>query len=128
MLELSHKKLLAWQKAIQLLPTLYKLCEKFPKEEIYNLSSQMKRAGLSISNNLAEGASRKSKVEKNRFFEIARSSAVEVDNCLCACLVLKYCNEEELMPINNMLLEIFKLTTGLIESNKETSNPIATRY
>ena len=119
MLELSHKKLIAWQKAIQLLPVLYKLCEGLPKAETYNLSSQMKRAGLSISNNLAEGASRKTKAEKNRFFEIARSSLVEIDNCLCACLILNYLREEDLQTINSLLLEIFKLTTGLIESNKQ---------
>ncbi len=79
----------------------------------------MKRAGLSISNNLAEGASRKSKLEKNQFFEIACSSAVEIDNCLSACLALHYFKKEELTTTNAALLEIFKLITGLIESNKE---------
>jgi four helix bundle protein len=47
MLELSHKKLIAWQKAIQLLPLIYEVCRKLPKEENYNIISQMKRAGLS---------------------------------------------------------------------------------
>ena len=64
MLELSHKKLIAWQKAIELLPLLYSLCSKLPPEEKYNLVSQMKRSGLSVSNNLAEGCARKSKIEK----------------------------------------------------------------
>jgi four helix bundle protein len=76
--ELSHKKLFAWQKAILLLPLIYKLCKKLKKDETYNLIGQMKRAGLSISNNIAEGASRKTKPDKNRFFEIARSSVVEM--------------------------------------------------
>lgn len=80
MLDLSHKKLIAWQKAIQMLPLLYSLCRKLPSEEKYNLIGQMKRAGLSVANNLAEGAARKSKTEKNRFFEVARSSVVEIDN------------------------------------------------
>lgn len=117
MLELSHKKLLAWQKAIALMPLLYQLCARLHKEEVYVLASQIKRLGLSISNNLAEGAARKSKIEKNRFFEIARSSAVEIDNCLTVCLALKHFQSEELREINGLLLEIFKLTTGLIESN-----------
>ncbi len=56
MLELSHKKLIAWQKAILLLPLIYDLCKKLTKEETYSLISQMKRAGLSVSNNIAEGA------------------------------------------------------------------------
>ena len=68
MLNLSHKKLIAWQKAIDLLPLIYNLCKKLPKEENYNSISQVKRATLSISNNLTEGCARKSKIEKNRFF------------------------------------------------------------
>ncbi|MCW3074093.1 MAG: ribosomal protein [Flaviaesturariibacter sp.] len=119
MLDLSHKKLIAWQKAMAFFPPLYQLCTKLPKEEMYNLSSQMKRAALSISNNLVEGASRKSKLEKNRFFEVARSSAVEIDNCLTACLALQYFKIEQISAINAALLEIFKLITGLIESNRD---------
>ncbi len=68
MLELSHKKLIAWQKSIELMPVLYGLCSKLPKEEIYILAAQMKRAGLSVSNNLAEGASRKNKGRKKSLF------------------------------------------------------------
>ena len=88
MLELSHKKLIAWQKSIQLLPLIYEVSRKLPKEETYNIVSQMKRAGLSVSNNLAEGASRKTKPDKKRFFEISRSSIVEIDNCLTAIVAL----------------------------------------
>ena|SRR5688572_23306314 len=123
MLELSHKKLIAWQKAIQLLPLIYQLCQKLPKEETFNLSSQLKRAGLSVSNNLAEGASRKTKVEKNRFFEISRSSLVEIDNCLTACLTLNFLTNKDLTPINAALLEVFKLITGLIDANNHLERP-----
>lgn len=59
------------------MPLIYEVCKKLLKEETYNLIGQMKRAGLSISNNLAKGASRKAKGEKNRFDEISRSSVVE---------------------------------------------------
>ncbi len=119
MLDLSHKNLHAWKKAIELMPLLYALCAKLPKEEVYILAAQMKRAGLSISNNLAEGAARRSKVEKNRFFEIARSSAVEIDNCLTVSLSLNYFKQEDLQQVNNILLETFKLITGLIDSNNK---------
>ncbi len=117
MLELSHKKLIAWQKAIQLLPLIYEVCRKLPKEENYNIISQMKRAGLSVSNNLAEGASRKTKPDKRRFFEISRSSVVEIDNCLTAIVVLNYLTDENLAPICAALVELFKLISGLIDSN-----------
>ena len=117
MLELSHKKLIAWQRAVSMMPLLYKVCGKLPKEETYNLIGQMKRAGLPVSNNIAEGASRKSKAEKNRFFEVARSSVVEIDNCLVNCLVLKFLIPDDLKELNPALLEEFKLLTGLIDSN-----------
>ena len=119
MLDLSHKKLIAWQKAIQLLPLLYSLCKKLPTEEKYNLISQTKRAGLSVSNNLAEGAARKSKVEKNRFFEVARSSIVEIDNCLIACVALNLLTSEDIEEVTLQLIELFKLITGLIDSNNK---------
>jgi four helix bundle protein len=70
--------------------------QKLPSEEKYNLVSQIKRAGLSITNNLAEGASRKSKAEKNRFFEVARSSLVEIDNCMIVCIELHYLTEGDI--------------------------------
>jgi four helix bundle protein len=117
MLELSHKKLIAWQKAIQLLPPIYELSKKLPKEETYNLIGQMKRAGLSVSNNIAEGASRKTKPDKKRFFEIARSSVVEVDNCITASLVLNFLTNEDVTGINSAIVELFKLISGLIDSN-----------
>lgn len=119
MLELSHKKLIAGQKAIQILPLIYEVCRKLPKEENYNIISQMKRAGLSVSNNIAEGASRKTKPDKKRFFEISRSSVVEIDNCLTAILVLNYLTEKDVIVINAALVELFKLIPGLIDSNQE---------
>ena len=119
MLDLSHKKLIAWQKAVELLSPLYSLCSKLPPEEKYNLVSQMKRAGLSISNNLAEGCARKSKIEKNRFFEIARSSVVEIDNCLTACIAIKYFANDDIKEVDERNIELFKLISGLIDSNNK---------
>src|SRR5690348_340509 len=119
MLDLSHKKLVAWQKAIELLPPLYFLCGKLPSEEKYNLISQIKRVGLSVSNNLAEGCARKSKNEKNRFFEVARSSVVEIDNCLGACISVKYLTKEDIINVDERNVELFKLISGLIDSNNK---------
>jgi four helix bundle protein len=117
MLELSHKKLIAWQKAIAMLPLVYKVCQKLPLEEKFNLVGQMKRAALSVSNNLAEGSSRKTKAEKNRFFEISRSSVVEIDNCLVACLALEFLTVKDIRSLTEAIVEEFKLITGLIDSN-----------
>ena len=118
MLDLSHKKLIAWQRAIEFLLPLYFLCDKLPKDEKYNLVSQMKRAAISVSNNLAEGCARKSKTKKNRFFEVARSSVVEIDNCLTACLALKYFTKQDINELDERNIELFKLISGLIDSNR----------
>lgn len=117
MLELSPKKLIAWQKAIKLLPLIYEVCRKLPKEENYNIISQMKRAGLSVSNNLAEGAARKTKPDKKNFFAIARSSVVEIDNCITASLELHFLSTDDLKEISPAIVELFKLISGLIDSN-----------
>lgn len=119
LLVLSHKKLIAWQKAIEILPHLYSLCSKLPIEEKFNLISQMKRAGLSVSNNLAEGCARKSKIEKNRFFEVARSSVVEIDNCLVVCMTLNYVTTNDINVLALRNTELFKLISGLIDSNNK---------
>ncbi len=119
MLELSHKKLLAWQRAVLLLPLVYDACRRLPKEEQFNICIQMKRAALSISNNIAEGAARKTKKDKNHFFIMARSSATEVDNCLVACLALKYFRKDDIKALGECLVEVFRLISGLIASNEE---------
>lgn len=119
MLDLSHKRLIAWQKAIEVLPLLYTLCDKLPRDEKYNLVSQIKRAAISVCNNIAEGSARKSKAEKNRFFEVARSSVVEIDNLLVASLSIKYLSEEDIKEVDRRNIEIFKLISGLIDSNNK---------
>jgi four helix bundle protein len=118
MLTLNHKKLKAWQLAILLYKEMLILVRKLPKEEQFNLSGQIKRAALSISNNIAEGAARKSVSERKRFYEIARSSDVEVDNCLEVILVAEYLPKSETLAVENLVEQIFKLTSKMIENTK----------
>ena len=68
---------------------------------------------------MAEGCARKSKAEKNRFFEIARSSVVEIDDCLMACTVLKCLMKEDIKEVDFRNTELFKLISGLIDSNNK---------
>lgn len=77
----------------------------------------MKRASLSISNNLSEVSARKSKREKIRFFEISRSSVVVIDNCFKACKALNFLSDDDLVEAGDRLVEMFKLISGLIDSN-----------
>ncbi len=82
MLKLNHKSLDVWQLSVKFILFIYKITSEYPKEELFGLTNQTRRASVSISANIAEGSSRKSLVERKRFYEIARSSLVEVDNHL----------------------------------------------
>jgi four helix bundle protein len=76
MLKLNHKQLDVWNASIELVKEVYLLTQIFPKDELYGLSSQLKRASVSIVSNLAEGLSRSTKLDTRRFLQIARSSLV----------------------------------------------------
>ena len=104
MLNLSHKKLDVWKLGIELVKQVYDLANNFPKEELYGITNQIRRAAVSIPNNIAEGSARISNKEKCRFYEIARSSLVEVDNLLEVSIELKYVNLTELTEINDMVI------------------------
>ena len=118
MLKLNHKNLDVWQLAVQFVSLIYRITSKYPKEEIYGLTNQTRRASVSISANLAEGASRKSLVERKRFYEIARSSLVEVDNHIEIAKELKYINPESLHLLGEKLNELFAKLSKFIEKAK----------
>ena len=74
----SYRDLLVWQRAIELTVALYKLTRSFPKEEVFGLTSQLRRASVSVASNIAEGYGRGSKGEYRNFLGMARGSALEV--------------------------------------------------
>ncbi len=75
----SFKELVVWQKGIQLVKEIYLTCAKFPKEELFGISNQMKRASISIPSNIAEGQQRKNLKEFLQFLRIAYGSAAELE-------------------------------------------------
>jgi four helix bundle protein len=113
MLDLSHKKLDIWNYSLDLVSKIYSLTSKFPKEELFGLTSQLRRASVSVSSNVAEGLSRTSKLEKIRFLEISRSSLVEIDTQLEITLKLKLSNKNELIEIEKLLNSLFAMITSL---------------
>ena len=115
MLDLSHKKLRVWQMSVEFVTQIYNLTHKFPKEELYVLTSQIRRAAISVPSNLAEGAARRSVIEKKRFFEIARSSLVEIETQLEIAKRLNFCSERELIPLGENLNHIFASLSKLIQ-------------
>jgi four helix bundle protein len=112
-MNLSHKKLDIWKNSIDLIDKIYRLTKNFPKEEMFGLTNQLRRASVSITSNIAEGLSRNSANEKSRFLEIARSSLVEVDTQLEISLKLQYCSVNELSDIEPLLNSLFAMITSL---------------
>ncbi|WP_291088949.1 four helix bundle protein [Empedobacter sp. UBA7494] len=78
----SHKELKVWQESMNLVVEIYKITNHFPKEELYALTSQMKRSAVSIPSNIAEGAGRQSQAEFIRFLYIALGSVSELETQL----------------------------------------------
>jgi four helix bundle protein len=95
MIKFKFEKLFIWQKAMEYGENVYKLSYKFPKEEIYNLSSQIRRAVDSISLNISEGAIGQSNPEFKKFIGFAIRSLAEVVTCLHKASKRNYINEEE---------------------------------
>ena len=116
MLNLSHKKLDVWKLGIKLVKQIYDLTKNYPKEELYGITNQMRRAVISVPNNIAEGSARYSNKEKTRFYEVARSSLVEVDNLLEVSIELQYVTLNELSEINDVINEDFAKLSNLIKS------------
>lgn len=79
MVKLKHKNCNVWKLSIEFTATIYERIKKFPKSERYGLISQLKRTAISAPSNIAEGAARSSAKKRRRFYEIARSSLVEID-------------------------------------------------
>jgi four helix bundle protein len=95
----SFEKLLVWQKAKKLAVVIYKITRAFPKEELFGMSSQMRRCSVSIPSNIAEGSGRQTFKEKARYTEIAYASALVLLNQLMISLDLEYIEEENYLKI-----------------------------
>lgn len=117
----SFTDLQAWQKAMDLLEEVYKISKHFPKEELYALTSQMRRASLSIVANIAEGFSRMSSPDKAYKYTIARGECSEVHALLLASVRLGYCTEVALQDAIRLSNETGRLLSGLIEKFSENS-------
>ena len=115
MLNLSHKNLNVWKSSMNLISEIYRLTKAYPKEELYSLTSQMRRAVVSVSSNIAEGASRRSYLERKRFYEISRSSLIELDTQLEISLKLNYISDGFINELSNLINHIFAMLTKLID-------------
>jgi four helix bundle protein len=118
----SFEKLEVWQNAQTFVVLIYDITSKFPDEEKYGLASQMRRASVSVSSNIAEGSSRHSLKDQIRFTEIAYGSALEVYCQLKISLALKFLSEIEFQEMNILLKKITNKLNALKNSQQKRLN------
>lgn len=118
MLDLNHKKMDMWKESIEFTKRIYATTSRFPKSEQYGIISQMRRAAVSVPSNISEGASRFSRKERIRFFEIARSSLVELDTQLEISIELGYLKNRDQEKIDKQINVLFAMLSKLIANAK----------
>ena len=113
---LHHKNLDVYKVSRQLVKEIYTLPLKLPVEEKFNMVQQIRRAVLSVKLNLADGASRKSLIERRRFMEIARGSVVEIDAALETAVDLQYFDMQDLQNVGILLNKCFAMLSKMIDA------------
>ena len=110
----SYKDLWVWQKGIELVKEVYQVVKKFPREETYVLSDQLRRAAISIPSNIAEGQARQHTPEFKQFLYISLGSLAELNTQLIIAKELGYINEGALNGIERKVVELRKMISTLI--------------
>lgn len=121
----SYKDLIVWQKSMDFVESIYHVSKPFSKEETYGLTNQLRRAAVSIPSSIAEGHTRNSTAEYLRFLSIARGSLAEVETQLLIAQRLGYLSADQLSPILGLLVEINKMTNGLMAKLAPKSSSLA---
>ena len=111
----SHKELIVWQKAMDLVLAIYRLTDKFPQREIYALTSQMRRAAVSIPSNIAEGRSRNSRKDFTHFLRMAYGSVSELETQLLISGRLSLTDAKEYALSESLLSEVSRMLHAMIK-------------
>lgn len=112
----SYENLIVWQKSMDLVILIYELTSNFPKEEIYGITSQIRRSAVSIPSNIAEGSRRSSRKDFRNFVLIAFGSGAELETQIKISERLNFGKKENYPKIKNLLLEIMKMLNKLSNS------------
>ena len=118
----AFEKMAAWQNSRRVAKTIYWATRNFPKEELFGITSQIRRSAVSISCNLAEGSGRFSEKDQNRFYEIAYGSALEVINLLIISNDLEYIPDEEYASVRQEIERITFQINKLVNRNPPGAN------
>lgn len=115
----SYKDLIVWQKSILLTKLIYQLTVGFPRDEVYGITAQMRRAAVSIPSNIAEGFGRRTHDDYKRFYRFAYASALELETQLLISKELAFGIASEYPKIEDLLVEVCKMLNKMSE---KTSN------
>lgn len=114
----GYHNLLVWQKARDLIILIYKVTEKFPKSELYGLTSQIRRAVISVALNIVEGDRRRSRKEFLRFLDMADASLVELEACLEIALDLGFLSKDDFDLVRSRRRELAVMLVAFIKAIK----------
>ena len=117
----NFKTLLVWQKSHAIVLRLYKITASFPKEELYGLTSQIRRAAASIPANLAEGCGRDTQTELARFVHIATGSAVELEYHILLAHDLGFIDQETFTELDANINEVKRMLAGFAKTVQSNS-------
>lgn len=112
----TYKELIVWQKSVNLVTRIYRVTESFPKTESFGLTSQIRRAAVSIPANIAEGYSRKHRPEYIQFLRIAFASGAELETHLIIATNIGFIKESHVEELNKELEEVMKMLNKLIST------------
>lgn len=120
----GYRKLIAYQKAKEIVKRTYKLLKKFPAEERYAMCDQLRRASVSITSNIAEGVNRFSVKDKARFIEVAYGSLMEVSSQFEIAEELDYISSEDRLSMDQLIEEDARLLSGLLNSYNKSDSKV----
>ena len=112
----GYRDLIAWQKAMELVAEIYRVTARFPREEMYGLTSQLRRAAVSIPSNVAEGHGRQSAGEFRQFVGQARGSLLELETQVLIAQNLEFVTPQQAEPLLASTAELGRVLNGLIQS------------
>jgi four helix bundle protein len=118
----SFKDLTVWKKSMDLVELVYKLTDEFPKNEMFGLSSQIRRAAVSIPSNIAEGRRRGTKKEYCRFLFISYGSGAEIETQIEIAKRLGYGTPNKIKELEDLLVEVMKMLNAMLYSMREASS------
>ena len=117
----SYKELIVWKKSRELTSAVYRATQAFPPSELYGLTSQTRRAAVSVASNIAEGQGRLTRGEFRHFLGQARGSLLELETQLIIAMDLGFLSEDDLKSFETRIAEVSRILNGLMESLRESS-------